>query len=31
LLTHYSGIIVFCQGEGINVPKYYVLIFKFTL
>jgi hypothetical protein len=27
--THYTGIIALCQGEGINVPKFYVLIFKF--
>jgi hypothetical protein len=26
LLTHYSRIIVFCQGEGINVTKHHVLI-----
>jgi hypothetical protein len=31
LLTHYSGIIVFCQGEGINVTKHHVLICQFIL
>jgi hypothetical protein len=30
-MTHYAGIIAFCQGEGINVPKCYVLIFRFIL
>jgi hypothetical protein len=31
LLTHYSGIFVFCQDEGINVTKHHVLIFHFIL
>jgi hypothetical protein len=31
LLRHYSGIIVFYQGEGINIIKYHVLIFQFIL
>jgi hypothetical protein len=31
LQTHCSGIIVFCQGEGIHVTKHYVLIFQFIL
>jgi hypothetical protein len=29
LQTHRPGIINFCQGEGINVPKHYILIFSF--
>jgi hypothetical protein len=31
LLTRYSGIIVLCQGKGINVTKHHVLISKFIL